>query len=66
MELSGSSIKKIYIFWETEAPKKIPYICGNGNPKKLLYFRKLKYQAQTRKIEIHPEKSSSDFGNETV
>ena len=29
MELLGSNIKK---FYETETPKKGPYISGNGNP----------------------------------
>ena len=31
----GSSTKKIQ---ETKTPKKIPYISGNGNPKKRLRF----------------------------
>ena len=38
MELSGSNIQKFLIFREMEIPKKIPYISGNGNAKKLLIF----------------------------
>ena len=41
MELSGSNIKKLLyflIFRETETSKRIPYISGSGNPKKLLVF----------------------------
>ena len=35
MQLSSSNVKK---FNETETPKKIPYVSGSGNPKKLLIF----------------------------
>ena len=35
MELNGSNIKK---FQETETPKKIPYISGNGNHTKAFYL----------------------------
>ena len=39
MELLSSNIKKVQ---ETETPKGIPYISGNGNPKKsFLYFGKV-------------------------
>ena len=31
MELSGSNINKILIFWKTGTLKKILYISGNGN-----------------------------------
>ena len=44
MELSSSIIKKnlyFLIFWETETPKKIPYISGRGTPKKRLIFLKM-------------------------
>ena len=35
MELLSSNIKN---FQETETPKNIPYISGNGNPKKASYI----------------------------
>ena len=38
MELSSSNIKKFLILRETETPKKISYISGNGNPIKAYYI----------------------------
>ena len=57
MELSNSNIKKFlifsqkkaFIFWETETPKKLPYISGNGNPKKLLTFQEVTFRPQKKK-----------------
>ena len=43
MELSGSNIKKLLIFFYilgNRNPKKIAYILGNKNPEKFLIFRK--------------------------
>ena len=45
MELSGSNVKKFLLFCETKTLKKfyilheieLPYILGNGNPKKLIF-----------------------------
>ena len=61
MELLSSNTKKIQ---ETETPKKIPYITGNGNSKKLLIFWEMESFSQgLKKIkEIHPEKYSLYFG----
>ena len=61
MELLSSNTKKIQ---ETETPKKIPYITGNGNSKKLLIFWEMEPFSQgPKKIkEIHPEKYSLYFG----
>ena len=52
MELSGSSIKKFPIFsyiLGSRNPEKIPYISGNGNPKKLLIFREMELFSPTSK-----------------
>ena len=35
--------KAFLIFQETETQKKIPYISGNGNPKKLLIFQEVTF-----------------------
>ena len=51
MELCGSNVKKFLIFQETE----LFYISGNRNPKKLLIFEELTFQAQEIK-KIHPKK----------
>ena len=61
MKLLSSNTKKIQ---ETETPKKIPYITGNGNSKKLLIFWEMEPFSQgPKKIkEIHPEKYSLYFG----
>ena len=45
MELSGSNIKKFLIFQETE----LFYISGNVNPKKLLIFQEVTFQARKNK-----------------
>ena len=51
VELCGSNVKKFLIFQETE----LFYISGNRNPKKLLIFEELTFQAQEIK-KIHPKK----------
>ena len=46
--------RNIFIFWETDTPKKIlifqetklPYISGNGNSKKLLIFQEVTFRAR--------------------
>ena len=45
MELSGSNIKKFLIFLE----RKLFYISGNVNPKKLLIFQEVTFQARKNK-----------------
>ena len=55
------------IFRETETLKKIPYVSGNENPKKLLIFWKMElFSPSSKKIlKIHPKKipyiSGSNF-----
>ena len=58
MTLFESNIKKFLIFSEKKAflifqekktPKKIPYILGNRNPKKLLVFQEVIFGAQKMK-----------------
>ena len=41
MALILKNFSYFLIFWETETPKKISYISGNRNPKKLLVFQKM-------------------------
>ena len=55
MELLSSNIKKNQ---ETETPKKIPYISGEGNPKKAFYILGNRtFQPKPQKIKkIHLEK----------
>ena len=60
-ELSGTDIKKFLIFQETE----FSYISGNGNPKKLLIFQEVTFQAQKIFKKIHPEKISYIFSKES-
>ena len=53
MELLSSSIKKIQ---ETETPKKIPFISGNGNSRKVFYISGNRtFQFATKKIFIFQE-----------
>ena len=58
MELSGSNIKKLFMFQETE----FSYISGNENPKKLLIFQEVTFQARKMK-KINLEKISYILGN---
>ena len=68
MELLGSNIKK---FQETETPKKILYISGNGNPEKsFLSFGKWNFSVRPEKISYisgnkNPEKISYIFLKES-
>ena len=41
MELSCSNIKKFLVLFRETETKKILYISGNGNPKKLLRFQEI-------------------------
>ena len=53
MELLSSNIKKTQ---ETEIPKKIPKISGNGNPKKVFYISgNGNFQSNLRKFLIFQE-----------
>ena len=48
MELSSSNIKKFFLkFFSKES---LSYISGNGNPKKLLMFQEVTFQAQKIKL----------------
>ena len=59
MELSDSNIKKILIFRKTKPPKKIPYISGNGKPKRLLIFRKMELcNSKTKKFLTFSQKKA--------
>ena len=52
--------KKFVLFQETE----LSYISGNGNPKKLLIFQEVTFQAQKIKRN-HSEKTSYFLGDRT-
>ena len=56
MKMSSSNIKKFLMFQETE----LSFISGKGNPKKLLIFQEVTFQARKK---IHPEKISYNSGN---
>ena len=56
-----SSKKAFLIFWETETTKmKLSYISGNRNPKKLLTFQEVTFQARNIKPTF---KKFFKFGN---
>ena len=59
MELSEPQIKKHIFLKET-----CSYISGNRNPKKILIFQEVSFQAQKMKIN-HSEKKNYISGNRT-
>ena len=52
------SRKKFLILRETETPKKIPYISGNGSTKKRLIFREMELSSLGSKNKKNPPREN--------